>query len=281
MRAVQRDALSPRRALFWAERLAAGEAAPEQVDQLTAPPGIPREIAAARNIACQVADILSRVQDLAGQVGPQAGAEPYPPGWETLFPDVAAQVGAVGWPPFEPQNTLIGRGHVSMSRPPIVYDGESQGRRRGSLSVVGIVVFSVSRCATVVRMTEDEAKTVAALAAQCAHGARSNWDLMMRYGRLFRPGTAGGGYPMMPALAGKNAYRRAMDSGLLYAEGYTCRPPGIHKRSAWCLDGETVVDPGFSEPGTAYFGVPLRSGYVRRVHEAWRSDDGHDMFTCS
>jgi len=171
MRAVQRDALSPRRALFWAERLAAGEAAPEQVDQLTAPPGIPREIAAARNIACQVADILSRVQDLAGQVGPQAGAEPYPPGWETLFPDVAAQVGAVGWPPFEPQNTLIGRGHVSMSRPPIVYDGESQGRRRGSLSVVGIVVFSVSRCATVVRMTEDEAKTVAALAAQCAHGA--------------------------------------------------------------------------------------------------------------
>lgn len=127
-------------------------------------------------------------------------------------------------------------------------------------------------------MTEDEAKTVAALAAQCAYGARSCWDLMMRYGRLFRPGTAGGGYPMMPALAGKNAYRRAMDSGLLYAEGYTCRPPGIHKRSAWCLDGETVVDPGFSKPGTAYFGVPLRSGYVRRVHDAWRSDDGHDMF---
>lgn len=34
---------------------------------------------------------------------------------------------------------------------------------------------------------------------------------------------------MMPALAGKNAYRRAVDSGLLYAEGYTCRPAGIHK----------------------------------------------------
>lgn len=127
-------------------------------------------------------------------------------------------------------------------------------------------------------MTEDEAGTVAALAAQCVHGARSSWDLMMRYGRLFRPGTAGGGYPMMPAFAGRNAYQRAMDSGLLYAEGYTCRPPGIHKRSAWCLDGETVVDPGFSEPGTAYFGVPLRSGYVRRVHEARRSDDGRDMF---
>lgn len=24
--------------------------------------------------------------------------------------------------------------------------------------------------------------------------------------------------------------------------------------------------------------MPLRSGYVRRVHEVWRSDDGHDMF---
>jgi hypothetical protein len=69
-----------------------------------------------------------------------------------------------------------------------------------------------------------------------------------------------------------------MDSGLLYAEGYTCRPPGIHVNSAWCLDGETVVDPGFSEPGTAYFGVALQPGYVRRVHEAQRSDDGSDAF---
>lgn len=72
-------------------------------------------------------------------------------------------------------------------------------------------------------MTKDEAETVAALAARCAWGARSSWDLMMRYGR-------------------------------------------------------TVVDPGFSEQGTAYFGVPLRSGYVRQIHEAWRSNDGHDMF---
>jgi hypothetical protein len=72
---------------------------------------------------------------------------------------------------------------------------------------LGIVVFSVSRCATVVRiMTEDEAKTVAALAAQCAHGARSSWDLMTRYGRLFTPETdAGGGYPMIPSV---RCYRR-------------------------------------------------------------------------
>jgi len=128
-------------------------------------------------------------------------------------------------------------------------------------------------------MTGDEAETVAALAAQCVWGARRSWGLIMRYGRLFTPGTdAGGGYPMIPAWAGKNAYRRAMDSGLLYAEGYTCRPRRIHIRSAWCLDGETVVDPGFSERGTAYFGVALRSGFVRRVHDAWRCDDGSDMF---
>jgi hypothetical protein len=128
-------------------------------------------------------------------------------------------------------------------------------------------------------MTGDEAETVAALAAQCAHGARRRWGLIMRHGRLFTPGTgAGGGYPMIPAWAGKNAYRRAMDSGLLYAEGYARQPPGITHNSAWCLDGETVVDPGFSEPGTAYFGVALRPGYVRRVHEMQRADDGSDMF---
>lgn len=42
-------------------------------------------------------------------------------------------------------------------------------------------------------MTEDEAETVASLAAQCAHGARDRWGLIMRYGQLFTPGTAGGG----------------------------------------------------------------------------------------
>ena len=49
-------------------------------------------------------------------------------------------------------------------------------------------------------MTGDEAETVVALAAQCAWGARRAWGLIMRYGRLFTPGTdAGGGYPMIPA----------------------------------------------------------------------------------
>ena len=77
-------------------------------------------------------------------------------------------------------------------------------------------------------MTEDEAETVASLAAQCAWGGRSSWDLMMRYGRLFTPGTdVGSGFPMIPAWAGRNAYQRAMNSGLLYTEGYTIR--GVQK----------------------------------------------------
>jgi len=129
-------------------------------------------------------------------------------------------------------------------------------------------------------MTEDEATTVAKLAARCAWGGRGRLGLIMRYGRLFRPGTdaGGGAYPMVPAYAGKNAYQRAMERGLLYAEGYARVRGGILTDSAWCLDGETVVDPGFSQPGTAYFGVALRPAYVRRVHEARRLDDGGDGF---
>jgi hypothetical protein len=102
----------------------------------------------------------------------------------------------------------------------------------------------------------------------------------MRYGRLFRPGTdaGGGAYPMIPAYAGKNAYQRAMDRGLLYAEGYARVRGAIVTHSAWCLDGETVVDPGFKRPRTAYFGLALRSDYMRRVHETRRRDDGSDGF---
>jgi hypothetical protein len=133
-------------------------------------------------------------------------------------------------------------------------------------------------------VNEDEAKAVAAAAAQCVTwGGWRRWGPVMRYGRLFTPGTdvGGGAYPMKPDYAGRNAYPRAADSGLLYAEGYACRPRGmrIPVNWAWCLDGETVVDPGSSQPGTAYFGVALRSGYVRRVHEAQRDDDGSDGFT--
>ena len=129
-------------------------------------------------------------------------------------------------------------------------------------------------------MTEDEVTTVGELAAQCVWGGRRYLGLIMRYGRLFGPGVSAGGgaHPMVPAYAGKNAYRRAMDGGLLYAEGYARVDGGIITHSAWCVDGETVVDPGFSQPGTAYFGVALRPDYMRRVHEARRLDDGRDGF---
>jgi hypothetical protein len=129
-------------------------------------------------------------------------------------------------------------------------------------------------------MTEDEVRTIAELAAQCVWGGKRYLGLIMRYGRLFRPGTdaGGGAYPMVPAYAGKNAYQRAMDRGLLYAEGYACVRGALITHSAWCLDGETVVDPGFREPRIAYFGLALRSDYVRRVHEARRLDDGGDGF---
>ncbi len=69
-----------------------------------------------------------------------------------------------------------------------------------------------------------------------------------------------------------------MDSGLLYAEGYACPRGGIPAYSAWCLDGETVVDPASSEPGTADFGEALRSDYMRRNFEEHRVVHGDDGF---
>ena len=44
---------------------------------------------------------------------------------------------------------------------------------------------------------------------------------------------------MTSDYAGRNVYRRAVDSGLLYAEGYACRPRrvSVPVNWAWCLDG--------------------------------------------
>ena len=129
-------------------------------------------------------------------------------------------------------------------------------------------------------MTEDEALAVAEVAAQCRtwNGWR-RWEPVMRYGRLFTPGTGTvHGRGMSPERAGRKAYQLAQDSGLLYAEGYACPRGGVPAYSAWCLDGETVVDPGSSEPGTAYFGVALRSDYMRRNYEARLFRDGTSGF---
>jgi hypothetical protein len=133
-------------------------------------------------------------------------------------------------------------------------------------------------------MTEDEAKAVAAVGAQClTWSGWRRWEPVMRYGRLFTPGTdAVAGRGMFPDRAGRKACRLAVDSGLLYAEGYACYPRAggvsIPWAWAWCLDGETVVDPAATRQGTAFFGVALRSRYLRRVYEAQRGDDGSEGF---
>lgn len=103
---------------------------------------------------------------------------------------------------------------------------------------------------------------------------------VMRHGRLFTPGTdAGGGeLPMIPAYACKNGYRKAVASGLVYAEGWVLRGRRILVHAGWCLDGQAVVDPGFTEPAAAYFGVALDSDYMRRVQESDHDDDGNDIF---
>jgi hypothetical protein len=126
-------------------------------------------------------------------------------------------------------------------------------------------------------MTEEEAATVAKLAADMGRdwNAGRLYGPVMRYGRLFTPGTEippvadqrNSGYP------GKNAYRLAMESGLRYAEGYARLHSGITTYSAWCLDDETVVHPGLSEPGTAYFGVVPRPDYLRQVYESHPDND--------
>jgi hypothetical protein len=139
-------------------------------------------------------------------------------------------------------------------------------------------------------VNEAEAKAVAAVAARClTWSGWRRWEPVMRYGRLFTPGPEpdGSSSGMFPELAGRAAYRRAVDAGLLYAEGYAGYPRagGVSWPWpwAWCLDGETVVDPAATLPGTAYFGVALRPEYLRRVHaaripRAGRGDDGGEGF---
>jgi hypothetical protein len=136
-------------------------------------------------------------------------------------------------------------------------------------------------------VTEDEAKAVAAVAALClTWSGWRRWEPVMRYGRLFTPGTdavSDGRRMTQPQDAGRAAYRMAADSGLLYAEGYATylRRGGVPPTPwawAWCLDGETVVAPPTIIEGTAFFGVALRPQYLHRVHAAQRGDDGREGF---
>jgi hypothetical protein len=135
-------------------------------------------------------------------------------------------------------------------------------------------------------VTEDEAKAVAAVAARClTWSGWRRWEPVMRYGRLFTPGVgthAVDAWGMSPDSAGRKACRLAVDSDLLYAEGYAGYPRAGGVSSpwawAWCLDGESVVDPAANRQGTAFFGVALRPQYMRRVRAAQRGDDGSEGF---
>ena len=82
---------------------------------------------------------------------------------------------------------------------------------------------------------------------------------------------------MIPANACRNGYRKAVASGLVYAEGWALRSRRILVHAGWCLDGQAVVDPGFTEPAAAYFGVALDPDYMRRVQESDHDDDGNGM----
>ena len=134
---------------------------------------------------------------------------------------------------------------------------------------------------------EDEAKAVVAVAAQClTWSGWRRWEPVMRYGRLFTPGTdavSDRSKAIQPMHAGREAYRMAVDSGLLYAEGYATylRRGGVPSTPwawAWCLDGDTVLAPPAIIQGTAFFGVALRPQYMRGVHAAQRGDDGSEGF---
>ena len=128
---------------------------------------------------------------------------------------------------------------------------------------------------------------MAAVAAQClTWSGWRRWEPVMRYGRLFTPGTdavSDRAKAIQPMHAGREAYRMAVDSGLLYAEGYATylRRGGVPPTPwawAWCLDGETVLAPPAIIQGTAFFGVALRPQYMRRVHAAQCGDDGGEGF---
>ncbi len=118
-------------------------------------------------------------------------------------------------------------------------------------------------------MTEEEAQLVVVVAAQRVTWGNRQWEPVMRYGRLFTPGTAAGGAAQTdPADAAETAYLKAAESGadLRRRLGPASRSqPDAAAR--WCLDGETVVDAGFPEPAAAYFGVALDLGYVRRMRQ--------------
>jgi hypothetical protein len=128
-------------------------------------------------------------------------------------------------------------------------------------------------------VTEDEVQ----LLATGLFGETETWEQVIRYGRLFTPGTA---LPDVrsrrPVYSQRNAYEHSEATGQLYVEGFAWHGFSYRTRG-WCLDGEgddvVVVEPTFAQLGTAYFGVVLRPEYMRRAYNIFcRDDDGSYNF---
>lgn len=103
-------------------------------------------------------------------------------------------------------------------------------------------------------VTEDEAKAVAEFAARYVENAVHHLAPIIRYGRLFTPGAdASGPDRTLEPFRGRGASRLAMDSGLLYAEGYVrlaraSQPTG---RGAWTARPSWSEGPACRSPRTS------------------------------
>jgi hypothetical protein len=61
-----------------------------------------------------------------------------------------------------------------------------------------------------------------------------------------------------------NAFHLALETGLIYVEGFMLRdglPIPIHH--GWCVDGDVVIDPTINDPENCeYYGIPMDTDFV-------------------
>lgn len=93
---------------------------------------------------------------------------------------------------------------------------------------------------------------------------RGKDDLLLQHGRFFEPQDLPKAYRRGRARACfANSLRLGTKAGLRYVEGVALPDVGILVHHAWCLDErDRVVDPTWSTPGRAYFGVVFAKATV-------------------
>ncbi|MEU7147096.1 hypothetical protein AB0B15_03505 [Streptomyces sp. NPDC045456] len=106
------------------------------------------------------------------------------------------------------------------------------------------------------------------------NGSREGWhhlhgaDVLLRYGRVFRPESA---VPVRDLGPAKRCYYNsaeiALAEGLTYVEGFASSHfPTEH---AWCADAVgALMEPTWETVGTAYIGLPVKRDVVTQVLEA-------------